>query len=377
MSGAKAPVLRIGIEAHVVGKRPSGNGRVVANLIRGIRGISRHHLFVYFTDPEVASAWRRQGDDRLTVRTVRGRNPLIRIPFSLPYLAARDRLDVFLAHDNRPPFAPCPVVTLLHDVAFARHPEFFSRYERTWMNRTIPFSIRRSAGILTVSNFTANEIAELYGIARERISVAWNGVDRLFFDPPTHPSPLDPPFFLAVGNLQPRKNLATVIEALRLLLERDPDRAERLVIVGQKQYRAEPLLVATRDLRRAGRVVFTGYLPDEQIRALMRAATAFVYPSVYEGYGLPPIEAMAAGAPAIVSDIAVTRELIGDAAIRVDATDASAWADAMWRVAVDPAFREALATRGQRHAAGFTWEASAIAALGALERAARGSGRML
>src|SRR4029079_19039927 len=135
-------------------------------------------LFVYVTDPEVAAAWRRDAPPGTTIRRVHGgRNPFVRIPVTLPTLAMTHRLDVFLAHDVRPPVSPFPVVTLVHDVAFERHPEFFSRYERAWMTRGFRYSCRHSARVLTVSGFTRDEIVALYGVPASRITVAPNGVD--------------------------------------------------------------------------------------------------------------------------------------------------------------------------------------------------------
>jgi glycosyltransferase involved in cell wall biosynthesis len=366
------PPLRVGIEAHVVGARPSGNGRVVANLIAALAEGFDHDLFAYFTDPVAAESWRRRGLERVTVRLIRAAHPFVRIPFGLPIRAARDRVDVLLAHDNRPPFSPCPVLTLVHDVAFARHPEFFSPYERAWMNRTIPASMRRSAGVVTVSAFTRDEIVALYGISPDRITVAPNGVDPIFMDHTERPSPIDPPYILAVGNLQPRKNLATLIEAYRSLVTADGGISERLVIVGQRGYEAEALMEATEDLRAGGRVVFPGYVSDDQLVGLLQRATAFAYPSVYEGFGLPPLEAMAAGTPSLVADIPVMQEVAGDAAMRLPATDASAWERGLRRVITDPKLRADLSSRGRRRAAPFTWSRSASAVAGALERAAGG-----
>src|SRR5439155_5364190 len=148
--------------------------------------------------------------------------------------AARDRLDVFLAHDTRPPLAPCPVVTLIHDAAFARHPEFFSRYDRMWMNRTIPFSLRHSDGVVTDSQFSKDELVELYRVSPDRIAVYENAVDPIFLGTARRRSPVPPLFFLAVGNIQPRKNLSTLIRAYTALLERDPALPERLVLVGNR-----------------------------------------------------------------------------------------------------------------------------------------------
>jgi glycosyltransferase involved in cell wall biosynthesis len=364
------PRLRIGIEAHVVGRRQTGNERVVTNLVTALLGACDHQLVLYFTHPEAAASWRARGHPRTLVRLIRAAHPLVRIPLVLPLRAARDRLDVLLSHVNRPPVAPCPVVTLVHDVAFARFPHTFSTYERLYMNRTIPASIRRSEAIVTVSAFTRDEIVALYGVPRERIAVASNGVDPVFLDPARRSSPVDPPFFLAIGNLQPRKNLRTLLGAYRSLVQERPDRPERLVIVGQEQFEAGTILREAEDLRRAGRIVFTGYVSDRDLVGLLQRATAFAFPSVYEGFGLPPLEAMAAGAPVVASDIPVMREVAGAAALLVPAMDQRAWADALVAIADDSARQTAMAAAGRAHASRFTWDAAARAALEVLERVA-------
>jgi glycosyltransferase involved in cell wall biosynthesis len=364
--------LRIGIEAHVVGRRQTGNERVVANLVRGLAALGPHHVVVYFTDPVTAESWTAERLPNTTVRLLRPAHPALRIPFGLPVAARRDRLDVLLAHVNRPPVAPCPVVTLVHDVAFARFPEYFSRYERLYMNRSIPASIRRSRAIVSVSAFTRDEIVALYGVPASRITVAHNGVDRVFSDPIPRRSPVEPPFFLAIGNLQPRKNLVTLLRAYRRFAEDHPDAPQRLVIVGQERLGTEDLYREAEDLRRAGRVQFTGYVADEEMVGLLQRATAFAYPSVYEGFGLPPLEAMAAGAPALVADIPVMREVAGEAASRLPPTDHEAWAAALWDVAADEAGRPDVVARGRQWAARFTWERAASIVRDVLEQAATG-----
>ncbi|MGQ0669033.1 MAG: glycosyltransferase, partial [Actinomycetota bacterium] len=242
--------LRIGVDAHVIGRRQTGNERFLTNLVRAIRALSPHELFLYFTEEGAASDWRRRGDERTTVRLVRPRNPFARIPVSLPLRARRDRVDVLLVHYNAPPVAPCPVVTIVHDVAFARYPEYYSRFDRAWMPRTIPASMRRAAAVVTVSRFSRDEICTLYVIPPAKIAVAHDGVDRLFSDRTQRPCPVDPPFFLAFGNLQPRKNLATLLRAFRLLVESNPEIEERLVIAGKPAFGAEEIHATGEDLRR-------------------------------------------------------------------------------------------------------------------------------
>jgi glycosyltransferase involved in cell wall biosynthesis len=361
--------LRIGIDAHVIGDRKTGNERFMANVIPALRRICDHELFLYFTHPEAMHSWAASAGTHL--RLLRPANPLIRIPFSLGYRAARDRLDVLFVQYTGPPVVSCPVVTVVHDVAFALHPEWFAPRERIWMRRTIPFTMRHAAAVVTVSGFSRDEIVEVFGVPAEKVTVAHNGVDPVFLDPAVRSSPVEPPFFLAVGNLQPRKNLAMLVRAYRRALELEPGLAERLVIVGQEWFAAEELHRETADLMAAGKVVFTGYVGDGELVGLLRSATAFIYPSVYEGFGLPPVEAMAVGTPVLVGDIPVMREVAGDAALRLPAADPEAWARAMVDLASNPGLQADLSRRGPDRAARFTWEASARAILGALERAAR------
>jgi len=363
--------LRIGVEAHVVGRRQTGNERVMSNLITALGEVSGHRLVVYFTLPEAAAEWRSRAGGRLEIRMLRPTNPFVRIPLALPWLARRDRLDVLLSHVNAPPVAPCPVVTLIHDVAFARHPEYFSRLERAYMNRTVPASMRWSDAVITVSGFTRDEVVALYGIPAAKITVAHNGVDPQFLDGVSRSAPVEPPFFLAIGNLQPRKNLVTLIRAYRRLVRERPDVPERLVIVGKEFFRAGSLYAEADELRRAGRIVFTGYLADDELVGLLQRATAFAYPSVYEGFGLTVVEAMAVGAPAMAADIPVMREVAGADAMLLPVTDEAAWADGLARMASDQALRSSLAARGRERAAGFSWERSARAVVSTLERAAR------
>lgn len=365
--------LRIGLDAHAIGTRRTGNERFMANVVRELRRITDHELVLYFTDAEAAEGWR--GLPATRVRLLRPAGPLVRIPLGLPLQALRDRLDVLFVQYTGPPVSPCPVVTVVHDVAFARHPEYFSRGERIWMRRTIPFTLRRAAGVVTVSEFSKREITAVYGIDPARVAVARNGVDPLFFDPTPRPSPLPGPFLLAIGNLQPRKNLVTLIRAYRALVRQRPSVAERLVVVGQPWLRADALAGEAADLVGEGRVVFTGYLPDEDVVGLLREATAFVYPSVYEGFGLPAVEAMAAGAPTLVGDIPVMREIAGDAAVRVPPADVAAWADALERVIGDPELRSELRRRGIERSAAFRWDRTAAVVLSSLEAAARGGRR--
>ena len=183
----------------------------------GAAGRLRSRSGPLLTDAEAANVWRSRDYSRTTVRLLRVSHPLVRLPFGLPLAAARDRLDVLLAHVHRPPASPCPVVTLINDVSFARMPQYFSHLERTYMNRTIPVSMRRSQALVAISEFTRDEVVRVYDIPRERIAVAQCAADPMFFDSTPRRSSITPPFFLSIGNLQPRKNLVTLVRAYRQL----------------------------------------------------------------------------------------------------------------------------------------------------------------
>lgn len=357
----------MGIDAHVLGDRRGGIERFLANLIPALRAACDHRLVVYTSHPEAADGL--AGEGLALARHAPGGH-LGRILVSLPRAAVRDRLDVLLVQWTGPPLIRCPVVSVIHDAAFARTPSFFTPVERLRMRLSIPFTAHRAGRVVTVSQFSKEELVATCRIPPSRIVVAPDGIDPVFLRPPTVPPPVSPPFFLMVGNLQPRKNAVTAVRAFRSLLAVRPDLPERLVIVGRDWYRAEDLRREAGDLVRAGRVVFTGYLPDQELVALMAAATAMVYPSVYEGFGLPVLEAMAARLPVLVADIPVMAEVAGDAAMRLPPTDPRAWAEAMLLVREDPSLRRRMVEAGAVRAAGFTWERCAREVLRAMEEAA-------
>jgi glycosyltransferase involved in cell wall biosynthesis len=369
----KSGRLRIGVDAHAIGERQTGNERFMANLIPALREACDHELFLYFTEAQARDEWAAM--PRTQVRLLRPAHPAVRIPFVLPWRAARDDLDVLLVQYSGPPVTTRPVVTVVHDVAFQLFPQFFTPAQRIWMRRTIPFTLRRAAGVISVSKFTKDEIVRVFGVPPERITVAHNGVDPIFADPTARASPLEPPFLLSVGNLQPRKNLSTLIDAFARALELRPDLPERLVIVGKEVQDVETIHRQAEELRRRGRVIFTGYLEDQQLVGLLQHATAFAYPSVYEGFGLPPVEAMAVGVPALVSDIPVMREIVGDAALRLPPRDVEAWAEAILEVTSDEALRSRMIELGRARVELYTWERCARQVLSALEEARRPHGK--
>ena len=283
----------------------------------------------------------------------------------LPRTASRAHVDLIHAPAYTAPFwAGVPVVLTIHDVSYETHPEWYP-YRRDALRR---FFYRRSATsatrVLTDSVFSASEITSAYGLDRDRVTVTPLGVDPAFANGaaslPALPPLVKAPFFLHVGDLHERRNLVMLVGAL-LAVRRlgGPCAAASLVLAGVDRGVGAQLRAACAESGAAEAVVLLGSVQDDVLRALYRAAVGLVYPSLYEGFGLPLVEAMAAGTPVVGARAASIPEVVGDAALLLDPRDATAWRDALSRLVTDQSLREDLRARGRARAAAFTWERTA------------------
>ena len=255
-------------------------------------------------------------------------------------------------------------VVTIHDLAFLDHPE----WTRNEIRRDYPALVRthaqRADAIVTVSHSVARQVVERLGVAAERVTVCPHGA------PPWQPRNQVPDqgYLLFVGTLEPRKNLGALLEAYARLVERHP-RAPELVLAGAPTAAAEPWLEALARPPLAGRTRHVGYVEDSGRAALYRDASVLVLPSWDEGFGLPVVEAMAAGVPVIVSNRGALPEIVGDAGVVVDAADSAGLTAALEELLAHPAQRETLRQRGILRAQQFTWAASARAHCAAYEAA--------
>ena len=259
-----------------------------------------------------------------------------------------------------PPTGPRPLVATVHDLAFRRFPDAYPPAGRRYHERSARIVADEAARVLVPSEATARDLAELYGVDRGRVTVTPLGVElparpdhagarRLLAD-----LGVRGPFLLAVGTLEPRKNLARLLDAFGEVTAELPD--HWLVVVGPVGW--GPRLRPTWD---SVRVKLAGPVDDARLHALYQAADGLAYPSLYEGFGLPVLEAMANGLPVLTSDRSSLPEVAGDAALLVDPLQRSAIAAGLLRLAGDAALRRRLAEAGRRRAAGFTWRATAAA----------------
>ena len=280
--------------------------------------------------------------------------------------------DIFHATNYQAPaLRGAKLVTTVHDINFVRFPEMQSKGIRRFI-AAMPRLLERSSVVLADSRFTAEELRDEYKLPEERVRVVYPGLNPVFLRVPGAEETetalraycLEPPYLAYIGNLHPRKNLVTLVEAFACLRRRGLE--HRLAVIGggglgklnNAEYRKLSLRV--RDLGLEDAVVFTGYVPDERLVSLLRKADMLVFPSIYEGFGLPPLEAMACGVPVITSRRSSLPEVVGDAALLLeDPLDAEEIAGCVERLLADGELRARLVEEGLKRAVAFTWEKAA------------------
>ena len=355
--------MRVAFDAHVVGERESGNETYAVNLLRALVNDPGGNSYQVLTPhPDRLRAIMELPPSATIVR-VRPATSVLRIPFGIPSAVRRYRSEVLHVSYVAPPAVACPTVVTVHDLSYLAYPQSLSPRARLILTNLVPFSVRRAARVIAVSRFTRDDLVRRYGIAEEKISMIHEAAGPAFQpidDAGSRPLPegVTQPFVLAVGNLEPRKNLARLIEAFAALA-REPGVTAKLVLVGRAKGQADALarLVEQHGLRE--RVVFTGFVEERELVRLYNRAAVFVYPSLYEGFGLPPVEAMACGCPVVASNVTAMPEVLGDAALLVDPTSTYALAEAMREVLGREGLASDLRVRGLRQAARYSWAKAA------------------
>lgn len=364
--------LRVGIDGRAFSSPAGGVRRYVAGLVGGLLSLD--------DAPEIVALGGRHIPGGIA-HVEEPAHPPTNIGWAavgLPRAAARARVHVIHAPAYTAPlWSPIPVVLTIHDVSYARHPEWYP-YRRDYLRRAFyRRSARAASWILTDSVFSAGEIHAAYGIPFERITVAPLGVSSDFSPggdaslPGELPAGVMPPFLLHVGDLHERRNLPVVVEALldaRRHFGALP--ALSLVLAGVDRGVAGGLCAMAREAGAPEAVVTLGVVAEPQLRMLYRSAAALVYPSRYEGFGLPVLEAMACGTPVIGSRAASIPEVLGDAGILVPPDDVPGWTEAIVTVVNDEHRRGALRAAGLARASEFTWTRTARITLGVYRHAA-------
>ena len=268
-----------------------------------------------------------------------------------------------------PPFAEGKVYSVVYDTVVRDMPETMDKRTRRVLNMTLKKSIRRSDRVITISEFSKSRIMYHFGVPEDRLSVVYCGIDRSRYNTEHPPEKIldckkrydiGGRYILYLGTLEPRKNISGLIEAYKLLNDTQPDCPE-LVIAGGKGWHYAPIFERVKELGLESRVKFTGYVSDEDAPLLMSGAELFCFPSFYEGFGMPPLEAMACGTPTIVSDNSSLPEVVGEAALKVNADSPEDIAAAMKSIVSDEPLKQELCGKGLVRADEFTWKNSAKA----------------
>lgn len=369
--------MLIGIDAHAIGSQLTGNETYIKNLIPALaRSDPDTHFVLFFTREQTAREWRDRFRN-VRVHVLRPATPYLRIPISLPISAHRLRLDLLHVQYIAPPFCPMPFVTTIHDISFEHFPRFFTKHERVMFRWLIRDSARRARSVLTVSEYSRQDLMRSYGLGPERLVLTPNGVAENFRPIPASPERdkrlrrygIDSGYLLSVGALQPRKNLSRLIGAYLRFRERDEEQACKLVVVGKKGWLYKDIFRSARHSRFVDDIIFTGYVADDDLPAIYSAASAFVYPSIFEGFGLPVLEAMACGVPVATSNCSSLPEVAGDAALSFDPLDEDAMTQSISRLVRDEALRERLRKSGLERAKKYSWDETARLTLNAYRAA--------
>lgn len=364
-------VMRIAVDASILGPKPVGLGVYAIQVLSAMAALAEPAdeltVFTPWTRPleglglklvpitAAAGAGRRAGWARFLWNLV-----------EYPRLLRQGRFDVAYSPTHHGAVSPSvPQVITVHDT-LALHFPAQHRLQHAYFRLVLPMLAKSSACVVTVSKNSRRDISHLLGVPEEKVHAFYPGFDRKAFAPEGRGSP-ESPYFLAVGASFPHKNLEKLLEAYALISTRVP---ERLIIVGGENRYMLRLRRLSQRLGLRERIVFPGYAGQSELARLYRNATALVFPSLYEGFGLPPLEAMASGCPVVVSNSSSLPEVCGQAARYTDMTDAACLSQAMSELSQDAHLRAELAAAGTRRAAAFDWTACAQGILGMLRWAA-------
>jgi glycosyltransferase involved in cell wall biosynthesis len=356
--------VRIGIDARKL--HDFGIGTYIRNLLRHLARLDSESEFVVLSRPADCEAIASLGQNFRAVSQTAA-NYSVSEQIAIPLALRRENVRLFHApHYVLPPLVMCPSVVTIHDCIHLMFPQYLpGRLAHTYARTSIALASRRATRVLTVSESSKRDILRFVDIPADKIHVIYNAYDERFGVEPREEDvervreryQLHDQFVLYAGNVKPHKNLERLIQAFHLVRRRGLDNL-KLVLIGDEISRYAALRRAVHLYQLHKHVRFLGYLPEETLAVMYRLASAFVFPSLYEGFGLPPLEAMASGTPVVTSNVSSLLEVAGDAAVLVDPYDPTAIADGIERVVCDGSLREELRLKGLARARQFSWEAS-------------------
>jgi glycosyltransferase involved in cell wall biosynthesis len=356
------PNMRFAIDAHAVGRHLTGNEVYIRNLLKGFAKERDSEFVAYVSEDDAFSMI------PASIRTLRiSSNPFVRLGLGLSARVLADRPDLLHVQYTAPLACPVPVVVTVHDVSFLDHPEYFPR-ERAWqLQLTVRRTVKQAVRVLTVSEFSRCSILRAYPeIDPEKVVVipnAASGFRQISQDlarkKVNNRFSISTPFLLSVGDLQPRKNHIGLIRAFARLVQEYPQFPHSLVLAGQETWFAGSVREAALASGVADRIRFCGFVSDDDLLTLYNACDLSVFPSFYEGFGLPVLEAMACGRAVACSGTSALPEVANGAAILFDPYSIDEIARAMADLLLDSELRARMERLGSHRAAQFSWQKTA------------------
>jgi glycosyltransferase involved in cell wall biosynthesis len=356
--------MRFAVDAHAIGRHLTGNEVYVRNLLNAFAAQDADCEFVAYVSEEEAANF-----VPANIRTRRvAANPFLRLGFDLGMRIREDRPDLLHVQYTAPLGCGVPVVVSVHDVSFLEHPEYFKRRQALQLQWTVRRTVRRAARVITVSEFSRAAILKAYSdLDADNVVVVANAAASEF-RPVSRQAALakvreklatNAPFLLSVGDLQPRKNQIGLIHAFARLAKAYPQLKHHLVLAGKETWFADRVHEAARNSGAAERIHFLGFVSDGDLLQLYNACEVFVFPSFYEGFGLPVLEAMACGRAVACSNASALPEVADGAAILFDPYAADEMVRALADLLLDPELRARMERLGPQRAAHFSWHNSA------------------
>jgi glycosyltransferase involved in cell wall biosynthesis len=358
--------MRIGIDVHAAERDGSGNCTYVRGLLQALLSQDFENEYILYAIDKKHRFYRDiRLDAKVRLRPLPVENPLIRIPLFLGRATYRDALDILHVQFIAPPRHKGRLVATIHDLSFLHVPETFTRFFVFRSRMFIRQTARRAAKIITGSQFSKEDISTRYSLLPEKIEVIPYGVSPRFSEAQSLERiqktlakyQIRQPYILSVGRMNPRKNLVSLSSAFSRL-KSEMNLTHQLVLAGKDDYETARTIASIKNAGGRG-VVLTGFVDEDDLPALYQGADIFVYPSLFEGVGLPALEAMAAGVPVIASNSSSLPEMIGDAGIVIDPLSVNEIAEALRRLVSDKNLKEECRRKGQKRAAEFSWENAA------------------
>lgn len=379
--------MNIGLNALLMGGTRAGIGNYIYNLLKALACVDADNKYQVFVNKQYpAGLWAHNQEPVPVNLTSQGSwARILWEQILLPSSIAKRDIDIMHFPDYSLPvlLGSKPSIITVHDLTYKLFPETFSRGKLLTKLALLGPSLRKAAGIIAVSNNTKKDLIEVCGVSPERITVIHNGVDPEVFKPMESGKVreqlavkynLEPGYILYVGTLEPRKNITTLIKAFKIL-KKSRRLPHKLVIAGGKGWLYREIFQAVSELGLEQEVLFTGYISADELPLFYNGAGVFVYPSLYEGFGLPPLEAMACGIPVVTSDSSSLPEVVGDAGIMVNPTEVEALSDAIDRILSDCQLADRLSVQGLQRAQGFTWEQCSRKTMAVYAQVYAGQGR--